>query len=115
MIAYPAVAKEQRTSTQLAVFQSLLEKYPENLFDTPLGCLEIAKEMVGATYLFETQTGEWRTFSIRFTQAIAPTHPTYAAMWLGDVESGPAAERLAQVSAYLQACQGPDLLSLISK
>jgi hypothetical protein len=115
LIAYPAVAKEQRTNAQLEIFQSLLNKYPDCLRDSPLGCLEIAKEMIGATYIFETQAGGWRTFSIRFTQAIAPTHPTHAAMWLGDVENGPAAERLAQVSAYLQACQGPDLFSFISK
>jgi hypothetical protein len=113
LIAYPTVAREQRTKQQLAIFEGLLEKYRENLFDIPMGCLEVAKEMVGATYLFETTAGEWRTFSIRFTQALAPMAPCYAAMWFGDAEKGPAAERLAQVSAYLQACQGPNLLSYL--
>lgn len=104
----------QQNGTVMVAYPAL-EKYPENLFDIPLGCLEIAKEMVGATYLLEAESGEWRTFSIRFTQAQETSHPAHAAMWLGGVENGPAAERLAQVSAYLQACQGPDLLSFISK
>ena len=103
----------QAKGTVLVAYPAL-NKYPENPSDVPLGCLEIAKEMAGTTYLFQTAAEEWRTFSIRFTQAMAPTHSTHAAMWLGDVESGPAAERLAQVSAYLQACQGPDLFSFIS-
>jgi hypothetical protein len=110
MIAYPAVAKEQRSQAQLAIYQDLLDKYQGNLLDVPMGCLEVAPEMVGATYLYETSEGKWCTFSIRFTQAIAPSTPCQAAMWLGDIEKGPASERLAQVSAYLQACQGPNLL-----
>jgi len=115
MIAYPAVAKVQRSQTQLAIYEELLEKYRGSLLDAPMGCLEVAPEMVGATYLYETSEGQWRIYSIRFTQAIAPSTPCHAAMWLGDLEKGPASERLAQVSAYLQACQGPNLLNYVGR
>jgi hypothetical protein len=114
LVAYPAVARERRSKAQLAIFDNLLEKYRKNLYDMPMGCLEVAPEMVGATYLFENSEGKWYTLSIRFTQAIDPSALCLAAMWLGNVEKGPAAERLAQVSAYLQACQGPNLISYIS-
>lgn len=121
--SYPAMARSKRSPAQLGIFESLLAKYPMNLLDMPLGCLEIVPEMVGATYLFQGVEGQWRTFSIRrgtlslcFTQAVAPKSPAYAAMWLGDVDQeGPASERLALVSAYLQACQGPNLISYISE
>ncbi len=110
MAAYPSVARVKRSSAQLCVFDSLLAKYPEVLLDVPMACLEVAPEMVGASYLFQTAQGEWMTYSVRFTQAISPKDPTHAGMWFGSIEKGPAADRLAQVSAYLQACQGPNLI-----
>jgi hypothetical protein len=112
---YPALSRTKRTPAQLAVFESLLTKYKKNLFDMPMRCLDVVPQMVGATYLFETAQGEWLTFSIKFQQAIAPNSPTSAGLWFGSVNKGPAAERLAQVSTYLLACQGPDLFSYIHK
>jgi len=113
MAAYPVLSRALRSPSQLAVFEGLLKKYVKNFFDAPMGCLEVAPEMIGATYIFETMQGEWLMFSIRFTQDISPQDPTSVGMWFGSVNKGPAAERLAQVSAYLRACQGPDLISYI--
>ncbi len=114
MAAYPGLARTKRSPSQLAIFEDLLKKYAKNLFDIPMGCLDVAPEMIGATYIFETMQGKWLTFSIRATQANAIETPASSTMWFGSVDKGPAAVRLAQVSAYLRACQGPDLISYTS-
>lgn len=113
MAAYPAEARTKRSVSQLAVFDALLAKHPNTLLDIPLNCEDVSAEMIGATYLMQSAQGEWWVYSVRFTQAISPSEPTIAAMWFGQAKTGPAADRLLQVSDYLLSCKGPDLMAYV--
>ncbi len=112
--AYPESGREKRTSEQLAIFEKLKGDYPENLIDIPLQCLEMEKEMIGATYLFQTQAGDWMAFGIRASQANAPEDNRQWGMWFGSLQDPEVFNRVQSVFAYLHDVQSQDLIQLLN-
>lgn len=111
--AYPESGREKRTSEQLAIFEKLKGDYPENLIDMPLQCLEMKKEMIGATYLFQTQAGDWMAFGIRASQANAPEDNCQWGMWFGSLQDPEVFNRVQSVFAYLHDVQSRDLIQCL--
>ena len=81
--AYPENGLLERTEEQRAIFQNVKNLYSENLIDRPLNCAVLAKRMIGATYFFQTEEGEWMMFAIMAPQANAPEDDRVWGMWFG--------------------------------
>ncbi len=96
---YPEEGRAKRTEAQLAIFDAAKEAYPKNLIDCPISCEKLDPEMVGATYLFQTEEG-WFAFAIMATQANAPEDCRRWAMWFGPLSDPAIAERVSAVSTY---------------
>ena len=113
IVAYPQVGLHSRTAEQQAIFQEVREKYPDHLMDLPLDCVEMQKDMVGATYLFRTKEGDWMAFGIMASQANAPDDAKVWGMWFGPIRDPLIYSRVHSVFAYLHSVQSKDLSSLL--
>lgn len=104
--AYPESGRDKRTPEQLTIFESLKETYPKNLIDIPLQCDQMEGEMVGATYFFKTEEGEWMVFAIMACQANAPEDGRTWGMWLGNRHDPEVSDRFESVFTYLYEVSG---------
>jgi len=111
--AYPENGLMKRSEDQQAVFQETKVSYPENLMDLPLLCEEIQNDMIGATYLFRTENGDWMSFAIMASQANAPEDGKVWGMWFGLIGDPLIYARVHSLFNYLHSVQEKDLSSIL--
>lgn len=107
--AYPEGGLGKRTREQQAIFQQAKEAFPDHLIDLPLACCAMEKDMVGATYLFRTQDGDWMAFGIMASQANAPEDGKLWGMWFGPLSDPLIYQRVHSLFSYLHMVQDQDL------
>ena len=111
--AYPQAGIMKRTAEQQAIFQEAKASYPEKLLDLPLECEAMQKDMVGATYLFRTEAGDWMAFGIMASQANAPDDGKVWGMWFGPIGDPFIYARVHSLFDYLHTVQSKDLSPIL--
>lgn len=111
--AYPQAGLMKRTAEQQAIFQETKEGYRDQLKDLPLDCEEMQKDMIGATYLFQTKAGDWMAFGIMASQANAPDDGKVWGMWFGPISDPLIFSRVHSLFNYLHSVQSQDLSSTL--
>jgi hypothetical protein len=102
-VVYPAKGLNLRSEQQQEIYKNNLLNYPNALHDVPLEQEKFDSPLrVGATYLFCGSKGELCSFSIRASQANAPAVDTDWALWFGPVSSPVIAERIEEISTFLE-------------
>ena len=99
---YPESALQKRTPEQLAIFHSLLEKYPTKLINLPLKTVDlIPSDLIGALYQFRTPTGLRYIFAVQITQANSPQDEGQFGIWLGTDKDPSVRARVEQVMDFI--------------
>jgi len=111
--AYPEEGIHKRTEEQQAIFQNVKDTFPDHLIDLPLACEAMEKDMIGATYLFRTEEGDWMVFGIMASQANAPEDGKVWGMWFGALNDPLIYGRVHALFSYLHTVQEQDLSSLL--
>ena len=111
--AYPENGLAKRTEEQQAIFQNAKKAFPDQLIDLPLSCEEMQKDMIGATYLFRAETGDWMAFAIMAAQANAPEDGKVWGMWFGSLTDPLIYSRVHSLFSYLHTVQEKDLSPLL--
>ena len=101
-IVYPKDGLKKRTKQQLTIYQEELANYPKNLFDLPLNSENIPTELIGATYIFEDQSGKSFAFSIKMTQAKDPEEIGNFGLWFGPTDHISIQNRIKSISNYMK-------------
>lgn len=99
LAAYPESSLEGELPG-IGIYQSLLEKYPDNLIDYPIAIEELSNEYSGATCLIQDEDGV-TLFSIAATQASSPGNQM--GVWFGHLELEAVEERYVFVDSFLGA------------
>ena len=107
---YPQGGLEKRTLDQQNIYLKTLKDHPGKLIDSELQAAHIDHDLVGASYLFEDDTGEQYLFSLRAYQANAPADDNTWAMWYGKVSEPHNAKRLARLREFLRDNNGPEFI-----
>lgn len=101
-IIYPKEGINKRTKDQQNIYKLELNNYPNNLHDIRLDCEAIPEELIGATYLFQDQSGKTYVFAIKMTQAKDPKEIGHFGLWFGPINHPAIQMRVKAVSAYLE-------------
>lgn len=101
-VIYPEDGFLKRTQEQQKIYTQELMHFPNHLFDVPLPCENIPSELIGATYLFEDQSGNSYVFAIKITQAKDPKDRGDFGLWFGPIDHPAVQERVKSVSGYLE-------------
>lgn len=101
MIAYPQAGFLQRTEEQRKIYQEALTEYPQRLTDFPLNCDQIPTELIGATYIFESNAGQRYAFSIKMTQAKDPKEAGHFGLWFGPLHHTAINQRVQAVNEFI--------------
>ena len=113
IVAYPIKGKEKRTDQQLTIYDEICQKHPQSLIDLPLVCDEMKQDMVGATYLFCTEDGDWMSFGIRASQANAPEDDRQWEMWFGPLRDAEISKRVYKTVTYLNQMQNRNIWKVL--
>lgn len=100
-IAYPKDGLNKRNKEQQQIYLQELSNYPSQLFDVPLNCQKIPAHLIGATYLFQDQSGKTFVFAIKMTQANDPKDVGNFGLWFGPLDHPPIQERIKAVSDFI--------------
>ncbi len=100
-IIYPKDGLKKRTEEQQKIYQQELANYPNNLYDVPLNCEHIPTDLIGATYLFQDQSGKTFVFAIKMTQAKDPKETGNFGLWFGPIDHLSIQERIKAISSYM--------------
>lgn len=106
-IIYPQGGLEKRTAAEQEIYKEELQKYPDKLIDTVLGCQELDPDMAGATYLFKDREDNLYSFSIRKANDIQKQAEW--GIWLGTVNNPVVKARVNAVFNYIKKNNGPDI------
>ncbi len=108
-IVYPESGIAKRNPEQLAIYRDVLTRFSKRLFDWKLPIPAIDAQMIGATYLFQTSSGEVFAFSIKSRQANDIQKNAEWGLWFGRLSDKAVNKRVQEVCSYLKAHHGPDL------
>jgi hypothetical protein len=100
-IAYPKEGFTKRSGDQQKIYKQELESYPSHLFDRPLDCESIDKNLSGAFYLFKKGEGEVCAFAIKMTQANDPLESGSFGLWFGELNQSSIFHRVSEVLDYV--------------
>lgn len=112
-VIYPKDGLKKRTEEQQKIYQQELVNYPTHLFDVPLNCENIPTDLIGATYLFQDQSGKTFVFAIKITQAKDPTDMGNFGLWFGPINHPSIQERIKAVSSYMKQ-NGSSVLKIVA-
>lgn len=101
-VVYPKDGLKKRTEEQQKIYRQELANYPTHLFDVPLNCENISTDLIGATYLFQDQSGKTFVFAIKMTQAKDPKDIGNFSLWFGPINHPSIQERIKAVSSYME-------------
>ncbi len=101
-VAFPKDGRKLRKQDELKIFDGLLREFQGRLEQKVLPMDQLADDLIGATYLFRSSTGEEWVFSIRATQAIDARDEMIWELWLGPKEDPLIAERYERIFNILQ-------------
>jgi hypothetical protein len=101
-VVYPKNGFTQRTEEQQIIYKQELLNYPNHLFDVPLNSENIPLDLIGATYLFQDQSGQTFVFSIKMTQAKDPNEKGDFGLWFGPINDPLIQERIKAISDYME-------------
>lgn len=110
-VVYPREGLQRRSEEQLAVYNDLLQQYPNHLIDWDLTIPEMHPDMSGATYFFHGPSGAIYTFSIKAKQANQPCDSSEWGLWIGSLTNTTVAKRVDRVLDYLYEIGGPTIQS----
>jgi hypothetical protein len=113
-VVYPKDGLKKRTEEQQKIYQHELANYPTHLFDVPLNCENISTDLIGATYLFQDQSGKTFVFAIKMTQAKDPKDIGSFGLWFGHINHPSIQERIKAVSSYMEQ-NGSSVLKIAIK
>lgn len=98
---YPGNGFKKRTAEQQAIYIQELINYPHHLFDVPLKCDSIPQVFIGATYIFEDQSGESFVFAINMTQANDPQDFGKYSLWYGPLSQHEIQKRVTETAIFM--------------
>jgi hypothetical protein len=96
-IVYPQDGMAKRSVDQQTIYTEELQTYPTHLFDRPLTCASIDKNLIGASYIFKNQSGKLFGFAIKMTQANSPEDQGDFGLWFGEINQTPIQGRIKTV------------------
>lgn len=96
------MTKKQLLISAISAFLQELIHFPTHLFDIPLNCESIPPDLIGATYLFQDQSGKTYVFAIKMTQAKDPKAMGSFGLWFGSIDMPSIQGRVKAVSSYLE-------------
>jgi len=103
-ICYPEKGFNSRTQEQQKIYRQELSNYPQSLFDCPLACDQVPKELIGATYILKDKSGETMVFSINMTQANSPEETGDFGLWFGYLKNNPLIQkRLEDIVKFIDS------------
>jgi hypothetical protein len=100
-VVYPKNGYSKRTEEQQKIYQQELVNYRDKLFDMPLNCETIDKDIIGATYLFQDNSELTWVFAIQMTQANDPQEIGHFGLWFGPISHPAVQARLKTVSRFV--------------
>lgn len=110
-VVYPKNGFDKRTEIQRNVYLKELTLYPYHLFDRPLNCEEIDRDLIGAFYLLTNHKGKTFAFAIQMTQANDPQEIGTFGLWFGEVDHPAVKGRLDAVLDFIQSKGFPVLVA----
>ncbi len=113
-IAYPEAGINKRSAREQNLYHSEVQnKNNISLYDKPLSCTKIPAELIGASYLLQTSSGNYLYFGNNGTQAIDGKGNTLWGYWLGELNNPVIVNRYKMIMDYLQSCGVGTELSIL--